>query len=179
MSLIIIEGNRKAGKSFLINSQHWFPVFKFDFNGLYNTLKLPQNGGRTHHIGYGKELMIHQLHRDGFISDIIMDRGVITNSVWGILNNRVTKKSVYSELDYMIDSGLFKNCFFFLIKGVSTGIREKDNWDFMDLQIPHEIELFEEFYEFLYKKGVKIQIINNNFDQESLSNFQSIIKNLK
>jgi hypothetical protein len=109
----------------------------------------------------------------------MMDRGIITNSVWGILNKRVTKKSVYKELDYMLDNNLFKNTFFFLITGTFPEKREKDVWDNMDEKIPEESLLFVEFTEYLIRKGVNIQIIENKFDAESLSNFQTIIKNLK
>lgn len=179
MSLFIIEGSRKSGKSHFVNSQTWIPVFKFDFNTIYNSLHLPPEGAKTHHIGFGKEVMIHQLNRDGFLPDVMMDRGVITNSVWGILNKRVSKKSVYAELDYMLENSLFKNTFFFLILGSSQEKREKDVWDYMDERIPEETELFLEFSKYLLDKGVKITTIENKFDPESLSSFQTIIKNLK
>lgn len=179
MSLFVIEGARKSGKTYFVSSQNWIPVFKFDFNGVYTSLNLPANGGKTHHIGLGKELMVQQLNRDGFLPDLMMDRGIITNSVWGILNKRVTKKSVYEELDYMLDNNLFKNTFFFLITGTYSEKREKDVWDNMDEKIPEEGLLFVEFTKYLVERGVNIQIIENKFDAESLSNFQTIIKNLK
>jgi hypothetical protein len=52
-------------------------------------------------------------------------------------------------------------------------------WDKMDERIPEERALFLEFANHLIEKGVNIQIIENRFDAESLSNFQTIIKNLK
>jgi hypothetical protein len=179
MSLIILEGSRRSGKTFFVNSQNWIPVFKFDFNALYTGLSLPEAGDKTHHIGLGKEIMIHQLNRDGFLDDLIMDRGVITNSVWGVLNKRVSKKSVLKELDYMVSNNLFKKSFFFIISGTFTGSREKDLWDYMDERIPEEAALFDEFGSYLSERGVRIQTIENKFDPESLSNFQTIIKNLK
>ena len=179
MSLFIIEGSRKSGKTHFVNSQNWIPVFKFDFNKLYTELSLPAEGDKTHHIGLGKEIMIHQLNRDGFLHDLIMDRGVITNSVWGVLNKRVSKKSVLKELDYMVSNNLFKKSFFFIISGTFTESREKDLWDYMDERIPEEAALFDEFGLYLSERGVRVQIIENRFDPESLSSFQSIIKNLK
>ena len=179
MSLIILEGSRRSGKTFFVNSQNWIPVFKFDFNSLYTGLNLPESGDKTHHIGLGKELMVHQLNRDGFLPNLMMDRGVITNSVWGVLNKRVSKKSVINELDYMVSNDLFKNTFFFIIKGTSSEERSKDLWDYMDERIPEEAKLFDEFGSYLQDKGVRVQTIENKFDPESLSSFQSIIKNLK
>ena len=179
MSLFVVEGARKSGKSFLVNSQNWLPIFKFDFNPMYTSLELFAKEGRPHHIGLGKELMIHQLNRDGFLQPLIMDRGVLTNSVWGVLNDRVTEKSVINELDYMVDNDLFKKSQFFYIDGTYTKERSKDVWDYMDEKIPEERRLFDFFINHLLAKGVKISIIENKFDIESLSNFQMIIKNLR
>ena len=179
MSLFVVEGARKSGKTFFVSSQNTFPVFKFDFNGAYTNLNLPAGGEITHGVGLGKELMVHQLNRDAFLPDLIMDRGVITNSVWGILNNRVTPESVYRELSYMIENNLFRDTFFFYIQGTFQGERKKDVWDNMDKMIPKEREIFEEIIEYLSASGVKVNKIENNFDLESLSRFQTIIKNLK
>ncbi len=179
MSLFVVEGARKSGKTFFVSSQTWIPVFKFDFNGLYTSLNLPAEGEKTHHIGLGKELMVQQLNRDGFLPHLIMDRGVITNSVWGVLNNRVSLKSVYQELDYMLDKDLFKNSIFFHISGTAEEKRSKDVWDYMDERIPEEVALFNKFFSHISMAGVKTFEIENKFDAESLSNFQTIIKNLR
>ena len=37
MPLIIVEGSRKSGKSYLVSKQSDFPVFKFDFNSNFST----------------------------------------------------------------------------------------------------------------------------------------------
>ena len=179
MALIVVEGNRKSGKTYFVESQNWIPVFKFDFNSLYKNFNLPEKGKRTHNIGLGKELMIHQLNRDGHLPQILMDRGVITNSVWGVLNKRVSKVSVLKELDYILENDLFKNCVFIQIKGCLVDERKKDLWDFMDNKIPEEADLFDEFFDYIESKGVRVHRIENKFDPESLSNFQTIIKNLK
>lgn len=179
MSLIILEGSRQSGKTFFAASQSWIPVFKFDFNNLYNDLKLPANGEKTHHIGLGKELMIHQLNKEGFIDQIIMDRGIITNSVWGVLNNRVSYEYAIKELNYICEQDLFKKTQIIYIDGTSNIGRKKDVWDYMDERIPEEKELFKKFINYLMDKNIKIQIIENKFDSESLSSFQTIIKNLK
>jgi hypothetical protein len=179
MSLFVVEGSRKSGKTHFVNSQTWFPVFKFDFNSLYTTLSLPERGQKTHHIGLGKELMVHQLNRDGFLNDVMMDRGVITNSVWGILNGRVKESQVLSEINYMIENGLFKNTIFFLILGTHSEERSKDVWDHMDIKIPEEMSLFIKLFEYISERGVRTHVIQNKFDASSLSDFQTLIKNLK
>jgi hypothetical protein len=179
MSLFVVEGSRKSGKTFFVNSQNWIPVFKFDFNGLYTSLNLPAEGEKTHHLGLGKELMVQQLNRDGFLPHLIMDRGVITNSVWGVLNNRVKIRSVFDELDYMLEKDLFRNTVFFHIKGTSNEERSKDVWDYMDEKIPEERALFDQFFSYISAGGVKIFQVENKFDAESLASFQTIIKNLK
>jgi hypothetical protein len=127
----------------------------------------------------GKELMVHQLNRDGFLNDVMMDRGVITNSVWGILNGRVKESQVLSEINYMIENGLFKNTIFFLILGTHSEERSKDVWDHMDIKIPEEMSLFIKLFEYISERGVRTHVIQNKFDASSLSDFQTLIKNLK
>ena len=66
MSLIIVEGARLSGKSFLVGSQKIYPVFKFDFNGAFSGLDFQKNSTDAHYLGLGKELMLQQLNHFGF-----------------------------------------------------------------------------------------------------------------
>lgn len=177
--LTVVEGNRQAGKTYLVNSQNWIPIFKFDFNSLYTGLDLTETGKRTHDMGLSKEVMLHQLNKEGHINNLLVDRGIITNSVWGILNNRTSKTLVKKELDYFLANDLFKNTVFIQIKGYLLEERNKDLWDYMDKKIPEESSLFDEMFNYIEEKGVRVYRIENRFDPESLSNFQTIIKNLK
>jgi hypothetical protein len=59
MGLLLIEGNRKGGKSFLISKQNILPVFKFDFNSNFSTWDFGKQSEDIHWFGLGKEVMLH------------------------------------------------------------------------------------------------------------------------
>ena len=82
MPLIIVEGSRKSGKSYLISKQSDFPVFKFDFNSNFSAWDFGKQSEEIHWFGLGKEVMLHELNSSGFLEEMIIDRGILTNSVW-------------------------------------------------------------------------------------------------
>lgn len=176
MSLIIIEGARKSGKTHLINSQESFPIFKFDFNSAFTGLGLDQQSPITHSFGLGKEIMLQQLNRDGFLYDTFMiDRGILSNAVWGVLQKRITRDLAEKELEWAIDNGLLNDTRIFLILGTSAEERIKDQWDFADNMIEEEKELFLYFSNVLISKGVKVNLFKNFFDSDTLDRFKKIL----
>jgi hypothetical protein len=177
--VVIVEGARKSGKSYLINSQGLFPVFKFDFNGAFEKLSLGHESESTHMFGLGKEIMLHQLIKNGFISGIMVDRGILTNSVWSIIMKRTSKTEVFKSLEYAIEEGYFENVVFLLVKGTYNGDRDKDLWDSMEHLIPEEVRIFNEVLDFVIKNGVKAYTIDNNFDPNSVNEFNSFLKSIK
>ena len=98
MPLIIVEGSRKSGKSYLISKQSDFPVFKFDFNSNFSLWEFGKQSEEIHWFGLGKEVMLHELNSSGFLEEIIVDRGILTNSVWGVFQGRVTQTQAEQDL---------------------------------------------------------------------------------
>ena len=179
MSLFVVEGARKSGKTYLVNSQDILPVFKFDFNGAFEGLGLPRNSDNTHYFGLGKEVMLHQLDNQKFIRNSIIDRGIITNSVWGIFQNRVSMSEVESELDWAIKEGLLNTSSFIQIKGTFQGERTKDLWDTDESRLQEEKDLFEHFFKYVSDRGVKTHTFYNRFDDLSLDLFKRLIIEIK
>jgi hypothetical protein len=181
MALILIEGARKAGKTHLLQqlqkNSPQYQVFKFDFTSCYTGLDLLPHERPTHMFGLSKEIMLHQLNRDGVLgkSPLVIDRGILTCAVWGVLEKRVSVEEVEAELLWMIDQELFKNTQIIDILGTSTERREKDVWDHMDEKIEEEKELFSRFFSFLSLNGVSIVPFNNSFDEESEEKFRNVI----
>lgn len=179
MSLIVIEGARRSGKSFLIQSQRIYQVFKFDFNGTFSGLEFTKDSKDAHYLGLGKELMLQQLNHFGFFDyPFIVDRGIITNTVWAVFQNRITMEKAKKELDWVVSTGMLSNTHFVAIYGTSTESRSKDIWDGDDSRVEEEKNLFEEIYEFLEERGIKIHRFHNRFNQESTKEFNEFIKNL-
>lgn len=177
MPLIIIEGNRNAGKTHLISNQNVYPVFKFDFNKYFLGLNLEKESISTHQFGIGKEIMLHDLYNTGIISeDVVIDRGIITNMVWGVLKGRIDLYSTERQLTFLAESGLFKNSRFIIVRGIYNQKRNKDIWDDMDVYHKEEEELFIHFSELLKSFNVEIDIIMNSFDNESKKEFINLLE---
>lgn len=179
MPLIIVEGSRKSGKSYLIENQKEIPIFKFDFNSNFSTWDFGKQSEITHWFGLGKEVMLHELNLSGFFpSKLIVDRGILTNSVWGVFQGRITKKQAETDLINFHKRGLFRRTTIILVKGEWNEKRTKDIWDHEDSRIAEERSLFNEFSLLLKGLGVDIKIFNNKFDLESVVRFKNEIKNI-
>ena len=191
MSLIVIEGARKSGKTFLINSQRILPTFKFQFNEAFSGLKLERDSADTHYLGLGKELMIHQLNRDGFLkeqfpigwmqstSSFMVDRGIISNTVWGVFQKRITLAQAEEQIKWIARSGLLQDSYFVAIEGTSVQERKKDMWDQDDSRIQEEIDLFNHFYKLMERLGYNIHRFMNNFNKESEQDFHNFLIELE
>jgi len=176
MPLIIVEGPRKSGKSYLISKQSDFPVFKFDFNSNFSLWEFGKQSEEIHWFGLGKEVMLHELNSSGFLEEMIVDRGILTNSVWGVFQGRITKAQAEKDLINFNKRGLFKNTRIILIKGQWKENRVKDIWDQDDARSGEERSLFYEFSLLLKSLGVDVRIFNNNFDLESVVRFKQEIR---
>ena len=145
MPLIIVEGSRKSGKSYLVSRQAQLPVFKFDFNANFAVWNFEKQTEEIHWFGLGKEVMLHELNSAGFLENMVVDRGILTNSVWGVFQGRITKEQAEQDLINFHKRGLFKNVRIILVDGEWSENRTKDIWDEDDSRIQEEKALFLSF----------------------------------
>jgi hypothetical protein len=178
MPLIIVEGSRKSGKSYLISKQTDLPVFKFDFNSNFSTWDFGKQSEEVHWFGLGKEVMLHELNSSGFLDKMIVDRGILTNSVWGVFQGRVTKKQAEKDIINFNKRGLFRNTKIIVVQGQWSEKRTKDIWDQDDSRVEEERSLFTEFSLLLRDLGVDVKVFNNNFDLESVVRFKQEIRRI-
>ena len=178
MPLIIIEGPRKSGKSHLIAQQETLPVFKFDFNNNFSTWNFEKNSEKVHWFGLGKEVMLHELDATGMLPKMIVDRGILTNSVWGVFQKRITVEEAKKDLINFNKRNFFSGTKIILIEGLSEEKRTKDIWDEDDKRREEEYSLFSSFSSLLRDFGVEIHVFHNNFDLDSVIRFKTIIKEL-
>ncbi len=176
MPLIIVEGSRKSGKSYLISKQTDFPVFKFDFNSNFSTWDFGKQSEDIHWFGLGKEVMLHELNSSGFLEKMVVDRGILTNSVWGVFQGRVTKTQAEQDLINFHKRGLFKNVRILVVEGEWNQARTKDIWDNDDSRAEEERTLFRSFSLLLKDLEVDIRSFTNNFDLESVVRFKNEIR---
>jgi len=178
MPLIIVEGPRKSGKSYLLQNQNELPVFKFDFNSNFSAWDFGKQSEEIHWFGLGKEVMLHELNSGGFIPKMLVDRGILTNSVWGVFQGRVTIKQAETDLINFNRRGLFNGVSIILVNGQCQEKRTKDIWDQDDSRGDEEKMLFDRFYLLLKDLGVNIKIFDNKFDLESVVRFKQQIRNI-
>ena len=176
MPLIIVEGSRKSGKSYLISKQSDFPVFKFDFNSNFSAWDFGKQSEDIHWFGLGKEVMLHELEQSGYLPKLVVDRGILTNSVWGVFQGRVTKTQAEQDLINFHKRGLFKNVKILVVEGEWNQSRTKDIWDNDDSRAEEERALFRSFSLLLKDLGVDVRSFTNNFDLESVVRFKNEIR---
>jgi hypothetical protein len=178
MPLLIVEGPRKSGKSYLISQQDSLPVFKFNFNENFAYWNFDKNGKDVHWFGLGKEVMLHELNNAGFIPKMIVDRGILTNSVWGVFQRRITEEQAKKDLVNFYKRGLFNDVSILLIEGNYKKDRVKDIWDQDDARQDEERRLFSSFSLLLRDLGVEVNVFHNNMDLDSVIRFKTKISEL-
>lgn len=177
MPLLIVEGARNSGKTYLISQQKTLPVFKFDFNTNFSHWKFEKNSTDIHWFGLGKEVMLHELNNSGFLPKMVVDRGILTNSVWGVFQKRITENQAKKDLINFHKRGFFKGSKILLIEGQSKEKRTKDIWDEDDFRREEERGLFSSFSLLLLDLGVEVKTFDNNFDLYSVIRFKIEINN--
>jgi hypothetical protein len=65
--LYLIEGARNSGKTYVTSQLNIAPVYKFPFTELFTDLEYDDKSVRTHDFALGKEIMLLDLNRKGFI----------------------------------------------------------------------------------------------------------------
>jgi hypothetical protein len=160
-----------------VSRQAQLPVFKFDFNSNFSVWNFEKQSEDIHWFGLGKEIMLHELNLSGFLEDMVVDRGILTNSVWGVFQGRITKEQAEQDLINFHNRGLFKNTRIILVDGEWPENRTKDIWDEDDSRIQEEKALFLSFSLLLRNLGVDVRSFTNNFDLDSVERFKQEIKN--
>lgn len=175
MPLLIVEGSRRSGKSYLISKQTVLPAFKFPFNENFAHWNFDKHGTDIHWFGLGKEIMLHELDLNQHLPKILVDRGILTNSVWGVFQHRISEEKAKEDLIKFHKRGLFLKTEIILITGINKEIRKKDIWDADDDRVEEEISLFRSFTSLLVDLGVTIRFFPNFFDEESVTRFNEEI----
>jgi hypothetical protein len=185
--IIIFEGCRNSGKTFLskqISEDLYIPRFQFDFVEYFNGLNLESKESEpAHSFSMGKDLMLMQLNRDGFIQeDVIIDRGFLTVLSWGLLEKRIDLPTARKHLGLLNSNGLTRNIHIVYVEGDNpdTSDRNKDMWDGIEKTKSEKVA-----YEFILHQissdhpDIKITRFRNEFNEQSIHDLAKIIKNVR
>lgn len=140
--IIILEGPRNSGKSFLLNEffkQNTDPnieYYKWFLGDWIKTLGLQnrEQRGDVHYLSVGNILTIFDLMKDRNDKIIVFDRALITAYVWANLRGRISKPQCDDELERILKSDSYQNIRTIYINPNPSLIetkdtREKDFWD--------------------------------------------------
>jgi hypothetical protein len=131
----------------------------------------------------GKDLMLMQLNRDGFIKDdLIIDRGFLTVLSWGILEKRVDFPTAKDQMRIFADNDLTKGAHVIYIEGDNPdkSERNKDQWDDIEKSGSERIsyELMLGHIESTYPQ-VGVTRFKNNFNEQSIKELINIVSNVR
>jgi adenylate kinase family enzyme len=185
--IIIFEGCRNSGKTFLskkISEDLSIQRYQFDFVNYFAGLNLKSNGSESSQsFSMGKDLMLMQLNRDGFIKDdLIIDRGFLTVLSWGILEKRVDFPTAKNQMKILADNDLTKDAHVIYIEGENPdkSERNKDQWDDIEKSGSERVsyELMLGHIESTYPQ-VGVTRFKNNFNEQSIKELINIVSNVR
>jgi AAA+ ATPase superfamily predicted ATPase len=179
--ITLFEGKRNSGKTYLSKEFSKIsntPLFKYDFVNWFKDLGLDDKSKTTHYFAIGKESMLLQLNREGFLKDLILDRGILTVLTWAILSNRVSKEEVYKQLEMVKSKGLLGGIRIFFVVGNNPNpeTRNKDLWDETEKN-----NFEEEIMESLIRRitegnsGIEVITIENDFTSKTIETLKLLV----
>lgn len=162
MNIVLYEGPRKVGKTFLAKkeSEEGKGVYyKFPFTEMTNISK----GSDFHGISMGEDVQLLNLIYTGHLNNLIIDRGFISTVVYGIINNRITKKEGFDYLNYIFGKYKILQTPGFVIKVVMSEKQytrgETNFWDDHNKDsFTMEKSLFLNYFHFIQDKFHKTNI---------------------
>ena len=173
--MIIIEGARNVGKTFLLDSlDDTYIKYKFSFGDYYRKFEL-NDKQKGIGFGIGKDLQIMKLHKEGFIPrELIMDRGFISCAIYSVLEGRCSIEWAEAYFKYVIDNFYDPDTMKILyVYGRNSSKRvRKDAW----LNVSREDEL--ELYEFFNSKIPTLKSYENEFNKHDKTMFSMEINTI-
>jgi thymidylate kinase len=195
MAIIMIEGARHSGKTFLIekffeqNTNPNVHYYKFQFAKYIDELKMrdQETGPGVHYFSIANVLTILELNNT-LLKDkiLVFDRCIFSAYVWSIYRERMGQFRLLEEFRKILNSDLFNDVKLLYVdrdESIEITKREKDyfgNFESAD----HEKELFERiFSEFNtqitdIKRNNEFSRITNQFDDASSIQFNRMLNDL-
>ena len=179
---IIVEGAKRAGKSHLLGTLD-INTFKIPFVEYFHGVigkegERGENNRDIHWLNAGCDLAVCALSKQGLIQNIVIDRGPVSNVVFAVMQKRITEKEGLKHIDWLSSSGYMDSMVTVLIKaGENRPERNKDAWEVLDPV--REAEMLEKYLDRIsHKSSHLIYKFTNNYDEESVINFNELIRQI-
>ena len=178
--LILVEGPRNVGKTFLLNSAN-APTYKFPFADIdsFTEKGEPFSGGLT----IGKDLQLLHLYAAGHLSDgpIFVDRSIVSTIAYGCIFGRFSNNYAMKIIGYLKINKLLENVKLIHIIGENPRPRPlKDEDKFEELTYETQWGTFKNTVMLLLANcGMKCNTFVNRFDPSSVKQFAALIEEIK
>jgi hypothetical protein len=177
--LIIIEGKRLVGKSFLINSvKNTFDVYKYPFVEWNKNIKI--NGldkdfdPAIFYLLFGHDTVILDLKEKGLLNNkLIQDRGFLSNAVFGIQSKRISKEEVIINSKWLLSKWSESFKIVYINADSRPDNRDKDEWNIYD-----PIETDRIYLELMSELKIPYISFFNNFDKKSELDFFEVLRKI-
>lgn len=175
--MIIVEGPRNCGKSYLISNiifKRMFKKYKFSFADFDRSFRFDESAAVN--FAMGKDFQILKLAQDKMLKDgILMDRGPISSIVYGLLNGRMDMDFADELIKEIIKLLKCSGIHIIYVYGKNPIERKnKDKWDEM------EYGKQKQMYDTIFSKIESCYFLNktsfeNKFNSESILSFNKLI----
>lgn len=183
MKLTQIEGSRTVGKSYLIE-QSKIPSYKFPFVDYFNNFILNEDFKESnknlnaYHFSNGFDITLLDMNSKMLANtDIIYDRGFLSNIVLGILGDRINIDDGKKYIDFLLNKNYLKNVRIIQVKSnKQIDDRNKDKWEILDYEKSEW--LYDIFSMYILEQSPSFEYITyfNKKQKQDIKNFKKIIK---
>lgn len=171
--IFFIEGARNVGKTYLIDKLNK-PVYKFPFKDVYTEYSSMSDSHinsnkELFYLNLGYDITLLDLVKNGQIKhDIIVDRGILSDIIFGIQSGRITKELGIKWWNYLC---MYEDYFetIYIYSKFEEDNRNKDMWEFYESEKTHQLYL-----EFMDEIDYEPIIFKNNKNKKSVNKFISL-----
>lgn len=180
--MIIIEGARNTGKTYLLSRLNGYTTYKVPFISYFNAFLKGEDfvesnaDSGAYHFTTGNDVAILSMHRMGLISKTLFDRGFLSNVVLAVQQGRITEQQGMDYIDWLIREQYTEYVVIVYVDGKRVeDDRNKDEWSILDQDGTKA--LFDKFIGYI---GNRINIVRfyNSFGEGDVEAFQKTIDSL-
>lgn len=180
--VIMIEGARGAGKTYLINKLNMSNnVHKIPFANYFNECFINDFPEKTkeeinektdlHYYSLAYDIIVLDLVKSNKINyDLIVDRSLLSSFVFGILANRVTLDQVKNQYEWIKNTYGNHIEIIYVQGNMSEDKRNKDMWNIYNNNKTHEMYL-----NIIKELNIPVTHIINKYDNESEELFKKVV----
>jgi thymidylate kinase len=194
--IVIIEGHRHAGKSYLIDKfleQNTDPnvhYYKFQFAKYIDDLEIrdQEAGPGVHYFSISNVMTIFELNQT-LLKDkiLIFDRAIFSAYVWSIYRERMDRNRLVNEFEKLLINEIYNNVkvvYVNRLETITTQKREDKDYfgNFENAEAEKQIfeDIFDRFNHIIIdpNKSNDFTRFTNNFDEQSSEQFNLLLTSL-